>query len=43
MMRQTPSLLLIGVLGGLSAERPAWRKAYELLRLPTGRLDRVTS
>ncbi len=35
--------LLIGVLDGLPAERPAlpaWRKAYELLRLP--RLDRVT-
>jgi hypothetical protein len=31
--------LLVGVLDGLPAERPAWRKAYELLRLP--RLDRV--
>jgi hypothetical protein len=32
--------LLVGVLDGMPAERPAWRKAYELLRLP--RLDRVT-
>jgi hypothetical protein len=33
--------LLLGVLNGLPAERPAWRKADELLRLP--RLDRVVT
>ncbi len=36
--------LLVGVLDGLPAERPAWRKAYELLRLlRLPRLDRVGS